>query len=454
MKNGLILLCLFLMIVANVDAGVVKLSGSLKQFGLDRVTMNCDGIAAEVYNDKSIEIVLDTNGRFDLKLKLKHPAYYRVGQNVLYLSPGDELEIVFNRTVALTTFEGRGMVANNYLKNNAKVNAWDVVKIGQKLNPFGLPEKIMPFDVYQSKVDSIVGICLKELECLEGVSPEFRKLEKVRQKASQLCAYLDYFSAGQLSNYDDTPEIKLEKKQAFYRTIMEIVDPLLQEISVSDRYLELPEVRTVLLECDESQVFHFQKSIAFEELKRVLAKAAQLDLGLMQKDYQMFAEFSRQIRNKDLSSSFKAKLQERERLMEGCTAVDIPFKDIDGKEWHLSDFKGKVLYVDFWATWCLPCLFQMPAFEALSEKYPEIQFIGISIDQKEEWWKKKLEKNGIPEHVKEFLADPYVVGEAWDLSSIPRFLLIDEDFKIINAFSPRPSEKEKIEPLLESQIKN
>ena len=47
--------------------------------------------------------------------------------------------------------------------------------------------------------------------------------------------------------------------------------------------------------------------------------------------------------------------------MEGRPAPDIPFKDIDGKEMRLSDFKGKVLYVDFWATWCLPCLFPLPS---------------------------------------------------------------------------------------------
>lgn len=50
--------------------------------------------------------------------------------------------------------------------------------------------------------------------------------------------------------------------------------------------------------------------------------------------------------------------------------------------------------------------------------------------------------------IREVLADPYVVGDAWDITSIPRFLLIDENFKIINAFAPRPSDREKIEPLL------
>ena len=67
---------LILLLVAcslSAKAGVVKISGSLKQFGLDRVSMNSDGIAAEVYHDRTIEIILDSNGRFDLKLKLKQP---------------------------------------------------------------------------------------------------------------------------------------------------------------------------------------------------------------------------------------------------------------------------------------------------------------------------------------------------------------------------------------------
>ena len=93
-------------------------------------------------------------------------------------------------------------------------------------------------------------------------------------------------------------------------------------------------------------------------------------------------------------------------------------------------------------------MFQLPEFEKLSEKYPDIRFIGISIDQNEKLWVKRLKKDGMPAHIQEVLADPYVVGDAWDITSIPRFLLIDENFRIINAFAPRPSDREKIEPLL------
>lgn len=52
--------------------------------------------------------------------------------------------------------------------------------------------------------------------------------------------------------------------------------------------------------------------------------------------------------------------------------------DVDGNEKKLSDFRGKLIYIDLWATWCGPCIQESPAFTALSEKYPDIEFLQIS----------------------------------------------------------------------------
>lgn len=208
--------------------------------------------------------------------------------------------------------------------------------------------------------------------------------------------------------------------------------------------------RVVLEESADTKVFSFKHSPQFEELAKVIDASRKLDHGIMKKDYESYKTFAGQIQNKDLREAYKAKLQARTKLMEGSPAIDFPFKDIDGKEYHLRDFKGKPIFIDIWATWCLPCLAQKPDFEKLSEQYPDIQFLGISIDQKIEWWKNKMEKDGMPEYVKEFIANPYDFDEEWDISSIPRFFLIDKDFKIINAFAPRPSEQDKIKPMLDA----
>jgi len=62
--------------------------------------------------------------------------------------------------------------------------------------------------------------------------------------------------------------------------------------------------------------------------------------------------------------------------------LNFSFKDITGKKVALSDFKGKVILLDFWATWCTPCKQEIPGFIELQKKYGErgLQVIGLSVD--------------------------------------------------------------------------
>ena len=437
-----------LLMSCSSDVPNVKISGSLEQFGLERVLMNYSGISAEVYDNKTIELYVDSNGMFSAELTLKEPAYYAVGANVLYLSPGDDLKVVFNRSSIKTVYEGKGCELNTYLKKCSQLDAYSLFSRGWDFEALSQPP--IDFNDYKQKTDSVVNARKLELANLKQVSFDFREMEEIRLVAEQLMVYLDYFVIGRLSEWDDEPEVKLEKKQAYYRTLIGVVEPLLAKITASERYLELPEVRKVLQECADTKAFSFKHSPQFEELAKVIDASRKLDHGIMKKDYESYKTFAGQIQNKDLREAYKAKLQARTKLMEGSPAIDFPFKDIDGKEYHLRDFKGKPIFIDIWATWCLPCLAQKPDFEKLSEQYPDIQFLGISIDQKIEWWKNKMEKDGMPEYVKEFIANPYDFDEEWDISSIPRFFLIDKDFKIINAFAPRPSEQDKIKPMLDA----
>ncbi len=59
---------------------------------------------------------------------------------------------------------------------------------------------------------------------------------------------------------------------------------------------------------------------------------------------------------------------------------DHSFPDIDGKQFAMRGFLGKPVVVNFWATWCPPCVREMPDIDALRAKYPGIQFLGLGID--------------------------------------------------------------------------
>ena len=94
MKSILIVcLCMWGLLVYGEKNNTVHLYGSLKEFKAAEVNMAPDGAAGEISDAGVIKIPVDADGNFDLVLPLSKPAYFRIGRNTLYLTPGDELKV-------------------------------------------------------------------------------------------------------------------------------------------------------------------------------------------------------------------------------------------------------------------------------------------------------------------------------------------------------------------------
>ncbi|MBF0296034.1 MAG: TlpA family protein disulfide reductase [Magnetococcales bacterium] len=76
----------------------------------------------------------------------------------------------------------------------------------------------------------------------------------------------------------------------------------------------------------------------------------------------------------------------------GEGGLDAPLEGMDGRPVRLTDFKGKVVLVNFWATWCPPCLDEIPALIKLQKKYGEKGFLVVGIDYLERADKEELKK--------------------------------------------------------------
>ena len=107
--------------------------------------------------------------------------------------------------------------------------------------------------------------------------------------------------------------------------------------------------------------------------------------------------------------------------------------------------EGKVAYIDFWATWCVPCCREIPFMEELTKRFAgddRIVFISISIDDDTDAWKKKIDedKPEWPNYIIDKLTGNKFL-DAMGINAIPRFITVGADGRIVSVKAARPSDK-------------
>ena len=149
---------------------------------------------------------------------------------------------------------------------------------------------------------------------------------------------------------------------------------------------------------------------------------------------------------KQLTKKFKS----LKNLSKGSASpVFVNYENHAGGTTSLTDFRGKYVYVDVWATWCGPCKREIPFLKEVEKAYHDknIEFVSVSLDTEKayETWKNMVtekELSGIQLFAdNHFLSD---FAQNYGIQSIPRFILIDPEGKIVDSEAPRPSEPKLI----------
>jgi len=117
-------------------------------------------------------------------------------------------------------------------------------------------------------------------------------------------------------------------------------------------------------------------------------------------------------------------------LSKGKPAPDFTLKTLDGKKISLSDLKGKVVLVNFWATWCPPCREEMPLFERVYRKYKDkgFEILAISTDSSVDPIKKFVKEFKVSFPV---LLDDGKVSNLYSIQGLPTSFLIDREGKVV-----------------------
>ena len=161
------------------------------------------------------------------------------------------------------------------------------------------------------------------------------------------------------------------------------------------------------------------------------------------------------------SSNFHYYNKVQSQLEPGDRALNFSYQNEKGELISLNSLKGKVIFIDFWASYCQYCVSQLPEISKLQEKYPEIAVVRISVDEKESAWRGATQRYGLTGYNlwakgMTYPAIAYTLDlfyfdanernntpASYELSNpIPGYVLIDKNGYIVQNWAPEPGTEE------------
>jgi thiol-disulfide isomerase/thioredoxin len=140
------------------------------------------------------------------------------------------------------------------------------------------------------------------------------------------------------------------------------------------------------------------------------------------------------------------------KMQVGNAAPEFELIDQNKNRVSISSLKGKYVYLDFWASWCLPCLQEQKLKQTLKEKYSDdISFVSISIDKKFSSMSNYLTSNKNLNSIFLYAGMDQVLLERYNVKAIPCYYLIDPQGRLLRSPAQKPSEN--IELLFQSLLR-
>ncbi|MGI4875410.1 MAG: TlpA family protein disulfide reductase [Janthinobacterium lividum] len=424
---------------------------------------------------QTVEAKLSATGDFRLVLpSLAAPTEARLSYGEaaanLYLTPGDALGVSFDPSKFGQTlaFAGRGAAANNYLALSENQASQDDAA---RLTPDAQAATLTAADL-RRVADAYRQRRVAALTTYAAAHPLPAAFVRQQQQA------ITYeWSGSLLSYYSRQPEAR---RQQGYATVPVGYYDFLRDLQLytQDSALVHASLQNLLMVYGFTQLNDPAGNLPTDpDASRRLYQRATDALGdgrvrdvamgqylLNKVEYEhtdirpLLPDFQAHNHDSTIARAVRQSVRAHLALTNGQPAPNFTLLDASGKSVSLSDFKGKVVYLDFWATWCGPCLAEMPASLALRQKFAgrDIVFLYVSLDSQAPDWQKYLatKLTATPNAVQ--LRDGGVfegaAPKAFAVQSIPSYWLIGRDGRILLNNPPRPSARPASDAALEKAL--
>lgn len=439
------------------------LSGTVKGFEADSLKISYfKNNWWEGYED--IWVSLDSTGHFTVTLPVNSLKEFRIMQSRVYLKPGWQttMNIYINEEgeMDFTTFEGDG-AEENEVHNKSLDLIFDAYNHMNKE-----PEEFIPF------LDSIDQVLKADVDRLKDPDQEFVTMLRNNIAYHKMYGWESYAREKFDFAGKDRPDSLDQYASQFDKLVVfdnaELLNSLFYKAMLEDHFNEMVRGSIdfdALLEANKGDQEKAKEDYNIISFNLMLDLADSIISSPEIKSHIYCNAFSNVfLRNvglqmiEPLKQNFTGRFQEvvtdtskinygarqiyrLENLSPGMPAPAFSFPDTTGNLVSLTDFTGKYVYIDIWASWCGPCIQEIPKLKELEEEFgDEIAFISISVDNEKETWHKfvrEKELTGIQllsqggRHAK--IMDLYMI------QAIPRFIMIDPKGKLVDVDASKPS---------------
>lgn len=450
MKSFSLLLLMVVLSSFTTPKATITLSGKIINIEVRKIWIKGESFEKEIN--------LKPDGTFSEKLPIDYEGIYAVetskNRMPIYLSKDSKISLTaddsnFNKTII---YSGKGSVENQYIAKKKIITSQMSDEELYKLNEIDFLKKT-------KEIKSAIELLYQKTKFSDIV---FKQKESYNFHFLEQKHFLFYIK---LHNYyAHTYDFKVSEKFPKFDEKMDLDNEA--NFLFSTEYQDFVMAKFYdNIKGDEGSFFVSAKN-AIPEIKALKSQSIKNrivlnginDINIENANYKkIYNEFISITNDPKIKESLTANYNNAVAVEPGMPSPTFNYENQKGGKTSLESLKGKYVYIDVWATWCGPCLKEIPFLKKVEEQFQgkNIVFVSISIDNikdREKWsnFVNKKELSGI-----QLLADKEFNSKfikEYNILGIPRFILIDPNGNIVNANAPRPSDPKLIELLISLKL--